>query len=175
MDRRFDVEITSHSLNYAGRSAKFVSVLDVTERTLAERALGAAEEKYRSIFEHSSDGIFQNTPEGRFLSANPALARMLGFDSPEELIRELRDIEREGYADLRCAISLRKRWRRMASSPASNMKSVVKMAPRFVAEMRESFAMPTGVFFITKAASRTSPSESGRKRNARSSLKSCKA
>lgn len=72
---------------------------DVTERKASEKALQEAEEKYRSIFEHSSDGIFQNTAEGRFLSANPALARMLGFDSPEELIRGRGDIERQGYVD----------------------------------------------------------------------------
>ena len=94
-----DVEITSHVLDYGGRRAKFVSAFDITERKAADKALQETEEKYRSIFEHSNDGIFQNTPEGRFLSANPALARMLGFDSPEELIRERGDIERQGYAD----------------------------------------------------------------------------
>jgi PAS domain S-box-containing protein len=71
----------------------------VRESEIAAQELQEAEKKYRSIFEHSSDGIFQNTPEGRFLSANPALARMLGFDSPEELIGERGDIERQGYAD----------------------------------------------------------------------------
>ncbi|MEY2540649.1 MAG: hypothetical protein QOI22_251, partial [Verrucomicrobiota bacterium] len=50
-------------------------------------------------FENSNDGIFQNTPAGRFVSANPAMARMLGFDSPEELIRVRNDIDRQGYAD----------------------------------------------------------------------------
>jgi PAS domain S-box-containing protein len=73
--------------------------VEITERKISEKALQEAEEKYRSIFEHSSEGIFQNTPEGRFLSANPALARMLGFDSPEELICGRGDIERQGYAD----------------------------------------------------------------------------
>ena len=72
---------------------------DITERKAAEKAVQEAQEKYRSIFEHSDNGIFQNTPEGRFLSANPALARMLGFDSPEELIRERGDIERQSYAN----------------------------------------------------------------------------
>jgi len=72
---------------------------EITERKQSEKALCEAEAKYRSIFEHSNDGIFQNTSEGRFLSANPALARILGFDSPEELIRERGDIERQGYAN----------------------------------------------------------------------------
>ena len=49
-------------------------------------ALRRAEQKYRSIFEHCLEGIFQTTPEGKYISANPALARMYGYDSAEELI-----------------------------------------------------------------------------------------
>jgi PAS domain S-box-containing protein len=94
-----DVEITSHVLDYSGRRAELVLVFDITERKATEKALQEAGAKYRSIFEHSNDGIFQNTPEGRHLSVNPALARMLGFDSPEELIRERDDIGQQAYAD----------------------------------------------------------------------------
>jgi PAS domain S-box-containing protein len=72
---------------------------EIAERKDAEKALREAEEKYRSIFDQSTEGIFQNTPEGGFLSANPALARMLGFDSPEELISGRGDIKRQGYVD----------------------------------------------------------------------------
>jgi PAS domain S-box-containing protein len=89
---------------YSQRDLEFFSSVGdqialAIERKQSEKALRDAEEKYRSIFEQSSDGIFQNTPEGRFLSANPALARMLGFDSPEELISGRVDIERQGYVD----------------------------------------------------------------------------
>ena len=69
------------------------------ERRRAEGSLKEAEKKYRGIFENAVEGIFQNTPAGRFISANPAMARMLGFDSPEELIRTRNDIERQGYAE----------------------------------------------------------------------------
>jgi PAS domain S-box-containing protein len=69
------------------------------ERKRAEGALKEAERKYRGIFENAVEGIFQNTPDGRFVSANPALARMLGFESPEELISARQDIERQGYVD----------------------------------------------------------------------------
>src|SRR5204862_3380953 len=58
-------------------------------RKYAEEALRAAEEKYRSIYEHAQEGIFQTTTEGRYLSANPALAGILGYSSPEELIASL--------------------------------------------------------------------------------------
>jgi two-component system, sensor histidine kinase and response regulator len=69
------------------------------ERKRAEGALKEAERKYRGIFENAVEGIFQNTPDGHFVSANPALARMLGFESPEELISARQDIERQGYVD----------------------------------------------------------------------------
>ena len=64
-----------------------------------EEALRKAEERYRSIFENAGEGIFQTTPDGAYLSANPALARIYGFDSVEELIRKRRDIEHELYVD----------------------------------------------------------------------------
>lgn len=54
-------------------------------RREAEAALRQAEEKYRSIFEHVTQGIFQLTPAGELLTANPALARMWGYPSVEEL------------------------------------------------------------------------------------------
>ncbi|MEG3847643.1 PAS domain S-box protein [Microcoleus sp. herbarium19] len=59
---------------------------DITDRKEAESALKQAEAKYRSIFENATEGIFQTAPDGRYLSANPALARIYGYDSPEELI-----------------------------------------------------------------------------------------
>ena len=65
------------------------------EETL--EALRRAEQKYRSIFEHCLEGIFQTTPEGKYLSANPALARMYGYESVEELIAALTDITRQLY------------------------------------------------------------------------------
>ncbi len=49
-------------------------------------ALARAEAQYRSIFENSIEGMYHRTPEGRYLTANPAFVRMLGFDTAEELI-----------------------------------------------------------------------------------------
>jgi PAS domain S-box-containing protein len=60
-------------------------------------ALRRAEQKYRSIFVHCLEGIFQTTPEGKYLSANPALARMYGYESVDELIADLTDITRQLY------------------------------------------------------------------------------
>ncbi|HEY3026127.1 MAG TPA: PAS domain S-box protein [Pyrinomonadaceae bacterium] len=72
---------------------------DVTERKRAEEALRNAEQKFRNIFEHAVEGIFQTTPDGRFIAANPALARMFGFSSPEEMIRERADISKQQYVE----------------------------------------------------------------------------
>jgi PAS domain S-box-containing protein len=69
------------------------------KRKQSENALRQAEEKYRTIFENAIDGIFQTTPDGHYLSANPALARIYGYSSPEELISNLTNIEQELYLD----------------------------------------------------------------------------
>ncbi len=67
------------------------SFTDVEERRRAERALSEAEKKYRAIVENAAGGIFQMTPEGQILSANPAMARIIGFDNPERMLREVRN------------------------------------------------------------------------------------
>jgi len=77
----------------------FGTAHDITDLRQAEDTLREAERKYRDIFENAGEGIFQTTPEGRYIAANPALARMHGFDSPEELISNLKDISREVYVD----------------------------------------------------------------------------
>ena len=61
--------------------------------------LKSLEGKYRNIFLNAVEGIFQSTPSGRFLVANPALARILGYASPEELIAERTDIEKQHYVE----------------------------------------------------------------------------
>jgi PAS domain S-box-containing protein len=73
--------------------------MDVTERKQAEEALKRAEEKYHNIFENSVEGFLQATPDGRFLSANPSLARMYGYESPEALMAGVSDIENQLYVD----------------------------------------------------------------------------
>jgi PAS domain S-box-containing protein len=60
-------------------------------------ALRLAEQKYRSIFDHATEGIFQTTPDGKYLSANPTLARIYGYASPDELIAGLTNISRQLY------------------------------------------------------------------------------
>ncbi len=67
------------------------------ERYQMDRTLQAAEEKYHSVFDHLVEGIFQTTPDGKYLMANMALARIYGYTSPEEMIQGLTDISRDLY------------------------------------------------------------------------------
>ena len=74
-------------------------VLDITEHKLSEQLLRQSEEKYRNIFENAVEGIFQSTEDGRYLSVNPALAKMYGYGSPEEVIAGITDIEKQLYVN----------------------------------------------------------------------------
>lgn len=72
---------------------------DITGRRQALDAVEQAELRYRHIFEHASEGIFQTTADGHYLAANMALARLYGYASPDELITDLADLERRLYVD----------------------------------------------------------------------------
>ncbi|MDM8523967.1 PAS domain S-box protein [Desulfococcaceae bacterium HSG8] len=57
-----------------------------------------AEEKYRSIFENAAEGMFQTTPEGSFLAANPSMVKILGYNSLEEMLSTVTNIPKQTYA-----------------------------------------------------------------------------
>ncbi len=71
----------------------------VTARRLTQKKLRASEAKYRELFENAVHGIFQATPDAGYISANPALARIYGYQSPEQLIAELTDITHQLYVE----------------------------------------------------------------------------
>ncbi len=73
------------------------TITDVEERRRAERALSEAEKKYRAIVENAAAGIYQVTPEGVYLSANPALAGILGYNSAEQILRDVRNANTDIY------------------------------------------------------------------------------
>lgn len=72
---------------------------NVTSHRNIEIALRETESKFRGIFEHAVEGIFQTTTKGEYLSANPALATLYGYDSPEELMGNITNIQRQLYVD----------------------------------------------------------------------------
>ncbi|MFH1114599.1 MAG: PAS domain S-box protein [Pseudomonadota bacterium] len=77
------------------RTAELKRVNDRLRLEVAERR--KAEEKYRGIFENAVEGLFQTTPDGGFVNANPAAAQILGYRSPEELMAEVTDVRRQVY------------------------------------------------------------------------------
>ena len=97
-----DVQILGVPLVVNGkRIGSFGMYEDITERCHAEAAQKRAEERFRSLFENAVEGIFQTTPEGRLLSANPALARMCGYASPAEMMEAVRDLGQSMYVEPR--------------------------------------------------------------------------
>ncbi len=97
------VEVEPHT-EVGQIAAEYNRVLDrvateIESREAATVVSRAAEEKYRSFFENAVEGIFQTTIDGRYLSANPALARIFGYDSPDQLIAELNATTSNLYVD----------------------------------------------------------------------------
>jgi PAS domain S-box-containing protein len=93
-DRTIPLEISAAPiLDESGDVAYAVVVVrDISERRQVETALKKAEEKYRNIFENAVDGMFQTTPEGKFLEVNASMAYSWGYDSPEEMIADIEDV-----------------------------------------------------------------------------------
>jgi PAS domain S-box-containing protein len=89
--------LTGVKLAIAGKNYLLGIGIDITKRKKAEEALKDSELKYRNIFENAIEGIYQSTREGRFVTANAALARMAGYESPEELIESIKDIGTQLY------------------------------------------------------------------------------
>ncbi len=95
-----DVRITGVPLVVNGEAQGYFGIYeDVTARNRAESAQHIAEERYRRIFENAIEGFFESTPGGKFLTVNPAMARIAGFSSPAEMISEIHDIGQQLYVD----------------------------------------------------------------------------
>ncbi|PSB31731.1 adenylate/guanylate cyclase with GAF sensor(s) [filamentous cyanobacterium Phorm 46] len=89
------------------KDARFIDVFNAVgtqlggliQRKQAEELLRIAEERYHSIVENAMEGIFQSTSEGGFISANPALAKLYGYNSPAELMSSIKNIAEQLYVD----------------------------------------------------------------------------
>lgn len=86
---------------------------DITERKKAEHALRLSERKYRELFENIREGVYQTSPDGRILAANPELLRMLGVSNQEEL--NVVGVVRDTFVDTALHQSLRDRLERDGS------------------------------------------------------------
>jgi PAS domain S-box-containing protein len=95
----WDADVHMMLFRHRGKPLMQFSLLDITERKKAVDALQRAEKKYRGIFENAVMGIFQTTPEGRYLSVNPAGARMYGYDSPADMIESVVNMTHQVYVN----------------------------------------------------------------------------
>lgn len=95
-----DVRVVAVPLTIRGeRIGSFAMYEDVSEHQRADAARREAERKYRLLFDNVLEGIFEFTAEGKLASANPAMARICGYPSTDELLGAVSDIERDLYAD----------------------------------------------------------------------------
>lgn len=95
---RFFAEAHAATVVLDGTPHLQISTRDITSAMKAEQELKDSEARFRNLFESSLDGIYKSTPEGKFVTVNPALVGMLGYDSMEELLAI--DIETELYFKL---------------------------------------------------------------------------
>ena len=72
---------------------------DISKRRHADEARRQAEARYQGIFQNALEGIYHTSPDGRLLVANPALARILGYDSPEQLMAAVNDVGTQVYVE----------------------------------------------------------------------------
>jgi two-component system, cell cycle sensor histidine kinase and response regulator CckA len=105
-----DVRLLAVPLMVNGKQTGTLGIYeDVTDRGVAEKAQQRAEEKYRRIFESAVEGFFESTPDCRLVTVNPAMARIAGYASPAEMIREISELGRPLYADPASHDELRRR------------------------------------------------------------------
>jgi PAS domain S-box-containing protein len=108
-----ELETLANSFNsMAGQLKASFNILEEKNQALedANESLRLAEENYRSIFENALEGIFQGTEDGHFIRINPAMARIYGYDSPQEMMATVTQIGSQIYVD---ANSLSEFYRRM--------------------------------------------------------------
>ncbi|BBD07200.1 PAS domain-containing sensor histidine kinase [Desulfovibrio ferrophilus] len=96
--REISMEVNARYVQLNGRPASLVVYRDLSRRKMVEQALQTARLNYQRIFDMAVQGVFQSTLGGRFIKVNPAMARMLGYASPEELVLTIKDMRFDLYA-----------------------------------------------------------------------------
>ena len=156
--KAWDEEITS-LLKIVGEI--FVNAL---ARKRGAEALAASEEKYRNIFENAIEGIFQSTPGGRFLSVNPAMARMYGYDSSEEMIDNVTDIAKQVYVHREQCEEFKRTIERDGRVEGIVLQQCGRDGRMFWTSMNARAVRDgMGIYSITKGPWMTSPPEETRK------------
>jgi len=92
---KITIEIISHPIKIKDKTLVLGMARDITKRNKTEKALQESEERFRSLFENSTVGIYRTTPDGKILLANPTLVKLLGYSSFEELAG--RNLTEDGF------------------------------------------------------------------------------
>ena len=90
--RPLSVLLTANPMRTPSGLVSIITFTDISSLKLTEL-------RYKSFFDNAVEGIFQSTPEGRFIAVNPALAKILGYDSPEDVLGALTDLRTQLYVD----------------------------------------------------------------------------
>lgn len=98
-ERQFWAGMSIRHAVIEARDRLVVVAHDITKCKQAVEDAKKAEKMYRNIFENATQGVFHTTPDGCFITANPALARIMGYDSPEDFIKNVTNIREQLYAD----------------------------------------------------------------------------
>ncbi|MFQ5703171.1 MAG: PAS domain S-box protein [Gemmatimonadales bacterium] len=110
----FPVEISLGPLEHDGEFLVASAIRDVSERKLAEDALRRSEANYRGLVDHAIHGVYRSSPNGSFLTVNPALVEMLGYDSQTELLAV--DMVKDIYVDPAERKRLLDEWRKVGQT-----------------------------------------------------------
>jgi PAS domain S-box-containing protein len=87
----------------------YALVTDISQRKQAEETLRLALENYHSIFDNALTGIYQSTPDGRYLRVNPAMARIHGYDSSRQMLQTIENIGSQVY----CQAEVRQQFQQL--------------------------------------------------------------
>jgi len=94
-----DVEITCYPIDFQGSNGTLVTATNVTHRLQAEQALRESQERYRAMFEDAVVGIFQADPASGLVRVNRTLAQLLGYATPEQMLRSVIDLGTQFLAE----------------------------------------------------------------------------
>jgi diguanylate cyclase (GGDEF)-like protein/PAS domain S-box-containing protein len=124
----YPVEVTLNHLEFKGREYYCAFTRDITERRRAEAAVRASEERYHSLFDGVPVGLYRTTPGGRFLDANAALVRTLGYPDRESLMQA-------NVGDIYCDPEDRRRWQKALEQEAGETQTFEARVRRYDGEI----------------------------------------